>query len=117
MPLIPHANTAHPEFERVQPYPFWIAGTLELLRRADAVLTISGWETSNGARGEVEEALRLGKPVFHELADLAACIDPGTMGEAEAEFGATIRDEQPTLRDGEPLVGRMTGAERGQSDG
>lgn len=67
MPLIPHSNTSHPNFESIQPYPFWIAGTMELLRRSDALLTVAGWERSSGARGEVLEAAQLSIPVFHEL--------------------------------------------------
>lgn len=69
-PVIPHANTAHPEFESVQPYQFWIAATLELLRRCDAIVMVPGWQDSSGARGELSEALRLGKPAFMSVADL-----------------------------------------------
>lgn len=75
MPLIPHTNTAHPGFELAQPYQFWIDGTLELLRRCDALITVSGWESSNGAKGEVVEAQRLGKPVFHSIAELAITLE------------------------------------------
>lgn len=39
-PWIPHANTAHPEFEKIQPYPFWISGTTEMLRRCDAMIMV-----------------------------------------------------------------------------
>ncbi len=70
MPVIPHANTAHPEFERVQPYQFWIEGTAELLRRCDALLTVDNWQASSGARGEVEIAKAEGLPVFHALNEL-----------------------------------------------
>jgi len=52
-PVIPHCNTSHPAFELVQPYPFWIEGTLALLMRCDALITVPGWENSSGARGEV----------------------------------------------------------------
>ena len=37
---------------------------MELLRRCDAVLCVSNWRDSVGARAEVEEARRLGLPVF-----------------------------------------------------
>lgn len=70
MPVTPHANTAHPDFETVQPYPFWIAGTMALLRRCDAILMIPGWEDSSGARGERAEASRL-MPVFYAPDDMA----------------------------------------------
>jgi hypothetical protein len=70
MPVIPHANTSHPAFENVQPYQFWIDGTLELARRCDAMLMVHGWERSKGAVAERELFIRLGKPVFTEAVDL-----------------------------------------------
>lgn len=70
-PMIPHCNTAHPDFENVQPYKFWIAATLEQLRRCDALITVPGWELSSGARGEVNAAHDMLKPVFHGIPDLA----------------------------------------------
>jgi hypothetical protein len=71
LPVIPHANTQHPDFEHVQPYTFWIDGTLELMRRCDAVLCSPRWKESSGARGERDEAVSLGLPVFDSLAELA----------------------------------------------
>lgn len=68
-PVVPHANTAHPDFEKLQPYTFWIDGTLELLRRCDACLMVPGWESSRGATGERAEALATFKPVFGSLAE------------------------------------------------
>jgi hypothetical protein len=64
MPVIPHANTAHPDFSIVQVYSFWIEGTTELMRRCDAVMLVDGWRESSGASGEVVEAEELGLPVF-----------------------------------------------------
>jgi hypothetical protein len=64
-PVVPHANTSRPEYEQVQPYQFWIAGTMLLLERCDAVVTVPGWRDSKGATGEVERAKELGMPVFH----------------------------------------------------
>lgn len=75
-PITPHANTAHPLFENLQPYSFWIEGTAELLRRSDALITVPGWEASSGARGEVELAHRLGKPVFHSIEELKLWLTP-----------------------------------------
>jgi hypothetical protein len=62
MPLTPHKNTAH--MEGLADDAFFLAGTMELLRRCDAVLCVSNWLDSVGARAEVEEARRLGLPVF-----------------------------------------------------
>ncbi|HTJ17788.1 MAG TPA: DUF1937 family protein [Steroidobacteraceae bacterium] len=66
-PIVPHSNTSLPEYEHVQPYKFWIAATLEMMRRCDALLTVDGWELSSGARGEVNAMQKMGKPVFHDL--------------------------------------------------
>jgi len=65
-PVIPHSSTGHPGFEHIGSYEFYIEGTLELMRRCDCVVLVPGWESSRGARGEVEEAERLGIPVFPE---------------------------------------------------
>lgn len=62
-PLVPHANT-RPYFGGEIPDEFWLEGTLELMRRCDAVLLIEGWENSNGTRAEKLEAERLSIPVF-----------------------------------------------------
>jgi hypothetical protein len=70
-PVIPHANTAHPDFEKLQPYTFWIDGTLELMRRCDAVLMVPGWESSKGATKERLEALAMFKPVFLDFGEFA----------------------------------------------
>jgi hypothetical protein len=62
MPIIPHANTRF--FTGLCTPEFWYDGTMELLRRADAVMCVQGWEHSKGARLEVLEASKLIKPVF-----------------------------------------------------
>jgi hypothetical protein len=69
MPLIPHANTAH--FDGTFTAEFWLEGTLELLRRCDADLTVDNWLKSAGAQLEVVEARKRGMPVFHDHGDLA----------------------------------------------
>ncbi len=66
--LCPHMNTRH--FQDCAPDATWIEGTLELLRRCDAVLVQGDWKASTGTRGEVAEAERLGLPVFHDAAAL-----------------------------------------------
>ena len=65
MPLIPHANTAH--FHGELPDEFFLDGTMELLRRSDAVMLLPDWERSSGARAEVAEAERIRIPVFKDL--------------------------------------------------
>lgn len=75
LPVIPHANTSAPAFEEVQGYEFWIAATMELLRRCDAIILTPDWERSSGARGEKADAESRGQPVFHTLEELKAWVD------------------------------------------
>lgn len=66
-PLIPHANTAG--FDRIVPgipYDFWIAATMEMLDRSDAVTFVPGWENSTGAKGEHARAESLAMPIYYE---------------------------------------------------
>ncbi len=74
-PMIPHANTAHPDFEHVRPYQFWILATMAQLRCCSALITVPGWEASSGARGEVAEALRRGMPCFHSVEELGIWLN------------------------------------------
>jgi len=74
-PMIPHANTQHPDFEHVQPYQFWIDATAEQLRRCDAVIFTDDWERSSGARSENELAIAHEIPRFFHLADLAGWLE------------------------------------------
>jgi len=62
MPVCPHTNTRF--FHGQCTDEFWLAGTLELLRRCDAVVAAYGWERSSGSRAEIETAFKLGTPVF-----------------------------------------------------
>lgn len=70
-PIIPHSNTGH--LDAIDPRigdEFWLASTLELMRRCDAVVLVSGWAHSAGTRAEIEEAMRLGIPVFWSESNL-----------------------------------------------
>lgn len=60
--LCPHANSRH--MEGVASDDHFLAGTLELMRRCDAVVLVPNWRDSAGARAEVAEAERLGLPIF-----------------------------------------------------
>lgn len=60
--LCPHANSRH--MDGVASDAHFLAGTLELMRRCDAVVLVPNWRDSQGARAEVAEAERLGIPVF-----------------------------------------------------
>jgi hypothetical protein len=70
-PVIPHANTADPRFEHVQPYEFWIDATMAMLRPCEALITVAGWEASSGARGEVAYQRKREGFVAHSIEALA----------------------------------------------
>ena len=60
--LCPHTNTLL--FDGLRPDEDWLQGDLELLRRCDIVVLVPGWRASRGAQAEVQEALRLGLPIY-----------------------------------------------------
>ena len=64
-PVIPHCNTAHMELATPEHADaFWLNGTLELMRRCDALVLVPGWESSEGTLAEITEADRLRIPVY-----------------------------------------------------
>jgi len=73
MPVMPTVNTAMLDFD----FPgetddqFWIDGTMELMRRCDAVVMVDGWMFSEGATAEAAEARKLGIPVYMNTVQLA----------------------------------------------
>ena len=66
-PVVPHLNTRH--MDGHAPDEVFLAGTMEMLRRCDAVLVLGTWTDSAGAKAEVEEAVRLGLPVLYAWGD------------------------------------------------
>ena len=70
--LCPHANSRH--MDGVASDEHFLAGTLELMRRCDAVLLVPNWRDSEGARAEVAEAERLGLPVFGRAPSVAVAL-------------------------------------------
>lgn len=70
--LCPHSMTFH--FDRTFTDDYWLEATLEHLRRCDALLLIEGWERSEGAKGEREEALAKGLPVFYGIPEALAWL-------------------------------------------
>ena len=73
VPLCPHTMTRH--FEGTLTEQYWLDATLELMRRCDVVLLVPGWKQSEGTRGEVAEAVRLGLPVFRSLAEVREWVE------------------------------------------
>jgi hypothetical protein len=71
-PVIPHSNTSH--FDGLATDELWLDGTMELLRRCHAVVLMSNWHHSSGARAEAGEAERLGLPMLDLANDSAGEI-------------------------------------------
>lgn len=68
MPVCPHGMTR--DFHGHGDDELWLEGTMELMRRCDAVLLTPDWRRSTGATLERQEALRLGLPVFDNVIEL-----------------------------------------------
>lgn len=67
-PVVPHSLGAH--FDRTGTKTYWLDGTLEIMKRCDAVLTLPLWTDSQGARREVAQAMKMSMPVFHSHDEL-----------------------------------------------
>ena len=81
-PLIPHANFAH--FDAIAPQlddDFWLTATMELLRRCDAVVLCPGYSRSDGTLGEIEEAKRLGLPIYSTVDALPKAAPAGELSD------------------------------------
>lgn len=75
--LCPHLNTAN--FDGTLTDEIWLAGTMALLERCDAVMLVPGWPDSKGALAERDRAIALGLPVFDDLQSLCDWLPtPGT---------------------------------------
>jgi hypothetical protein len=78
-PFVPHATHFwHLLFPR--PYADWLRLDLAFLPTCHALIRLPG--ESSGADGEVAEAIRLGLPVYHSLAELLADTRPGDVNPA-----------------------------------
>ena len=93
--LCPHLNTmlfggyVYP-FDPNRDRNVWLEGDMELLRRCDAVVTVYGWESSEGASDEVKLAAKLTIPVFHDTERLREWLNAatGTLGRSGANVEA-----------------------------
>lgn len=56
MPLCPHIMCRY--FDKQSTDVFWLKGTMELLRRCDAVVFAQGWNASEGCQEEFAEVQR-----------------------------------------------------------
>ena len=64
VPLCPHSMYRF--FHGQLTEDFWMDATLELLKKADYVYVLHGWERSNGTRKEIELATTLGTPIVFD---------------------------------------------------
>lgn len=69
-PVIPHMNTALWDFDknlRDVTDDVYLSGTMEIMRRCDAVLAFGD---SEGTRAEIAEAEKIGIPVYRSIEDV-----------------------------------------------
>lgn len=67
-PYVAAASTA--SFADDFGYRWWIEETLLHMQHCDGVIMTPDWESSNGARGERDDARKRGQPVFLSLGQL-----------------------------------------------
>jgi hypothetical protein len=67
----PHLNSAHMEVMAPNTnHDFWMAIDFRILAVCDGLLLLPGWQSSQGSKQELEEAKRLGLPVFGSVSDV-----------------------------------------------
>lgn len=94
MPLNPLAIT-HNFYGTLDEEKLWYPGTLELMRRCDAMILVPGWEGSKGVTAEVEEAKRIGLRVFERVDELKAWLAPRNPPPTGAGFAPYPKDKPP----------------------
>lgn len=63
-PVIPHTMTV--DFDKQLTDEFWLQGTMELLKRCDAIVLTANWMQSSGARAELVMAESLNMPSWFD---------------------------------------------------
>lgn len=71
--VCPHAMGRF--FDKSIPDAVILAGTLEIMKRCDAVFLIPGWERSLGSQAEAAMAKSMNIPIFESLGELKAWRD------------------------------------------
>jgi len=61
--ICPHMNTAL--LDGACDDSAWLEGDLEILKRCDAVCTVPGYQSSEGSRAELKEAIRRNIAIFN----------------------------------------------------
>lgn len=62
--ICPHMNTAL--FDGICPEETWLQGDLEILKRCDAIYLLDNWESSIGARNELQKAMEWNLEIIYE---------------------------------------------------
>ncbi len=62
--ICPHKNTAL--FDGVCDDNIWLDGDLEILKRCDTIVMMTGWSNSSGANAEHALAIELGIEIIYE---------------------------------------------------
>lgn len=78
-------HTTYRNFSGAAPDNIWLALTMEMLRRCDAIYLLKDWQDSSGSRGEHDEAKRLGIPIFFEQ-DTPPTVLALTLAEIQAKL-------------------------------
>lgn len=73
--ICPHTNTRF--FDGAAPDEVFLNGDLEILRRCDGIVMVSGWQASQGARRERQFALEHGLQVFHTTEEALLWVSLG----------------------------------------
>ncbi len=73
--IIPHSMFS--AFHGTITEEFWIKVTKKLLRMCDSAFFMPGWQSSDGAQGEWDDAGDRGQPRFERLTDLKAWLQDG----------------------------------------
>lgn len=95
MPLCPHMNTKN--FDGLKTGDFWIEGTLELLRRSDAIYVFdSRWRESTGTVGEIRLAFDQQMPIFFYRVLMSTWVS----GHATADYILAPEDFERMIHDG-----------------
>jgi hypothetical protein len=68
------------------PMNVYLEGTMEMMRRCDAVFLGEGWEKSSGSTAEKAEAQRLGIPVFTNFNELQNWLNSSIEHKKEEAF-------------------------------
>ncbi len=68
--ICPHLNSGGMDKDTGLGDEFWLATTMNLLKRCDAIVLVEGWEKSKGTQAEMDYATKSGIPIFEAVPPL-----------------------------------------------